>query len=760
MQRGTVKKRKLTVSTYLAVTNIIVILVAVIISMSKILGRPSPFSAAFVATLTGIHSVSAFVGSVAGFFLTGDYGNAVIICSSLLSVMAVRLMMKKENGRAESIIMAITCAASVFTANAVTSSGVSELMSCFALAVLSGGATPVFMHLKKLSKAKELTEVTIKNNPVGLLSVMTGGVIAISILSVYSFGVFSLGIIVSVALSCFVSLRYGSGAGAIAGSITAIGLFLGAGTYPHLAAVLSVAAAVTGLVKDGRKINAVSVFILTSVLCTVLFVMDNDNIGLCANIFMGCALFMAVPEKYLINGENIHRKSYRDNNIKELFGHRLLFAKNAINEVRRTIDMTAQKLEEDSKRDISFVYNSACDELCRKCRYNMQCWGNEYNDSIKQFSALLRRLRSNESIDETMFGPPISDRCTRKSELCEEMTRLYRSFVSELSGRRRISQMRGVLTAQLSATEKLLSSLAEETKEDGDIKSEYNRIAKGTLRGLGCDDTRAVNVTVGENGRMYLEAYSDKAFGTSKQDMAGAMTLAFHKSFDLPVVARVGDSYKLSMFTKTTYYLDVEIYQISKNENAPCGDYYDSFIDNKGNAYIVLSDGMGTGARARIDSAFVCDMLIKLLSAGTGEESAIEIVNASVMLKSSDESFATLELCKVDLYSGRVTIYKAGSADTYIKYGREYKHLSGSGLPVGVEDVPCYEKHSFTLSSKDMIIMTSDGAELNEAWLFREMTKTDIELKEFARNVAQTAKFHSGNKTNDDISVIAMRLCK
>jgi stage II sporulation protein E len=760
MQRGTAKKGKLTVSGYLALSNIGIIILAVIISMSTILGKPSPFSAPFVAMLTGIHSVSAFVGSVAGFFVMGDYGNAVIICSSLLSVMAVRLMLKKENGRGESMIMAITCAASVFTANAVTSSGVSQLMSCLALAVLSGGATPVFIHLKKLNKAKELTEVTIKSNPIGLLSVMTGGVITISILSAYSLSIFNLGIIAAAALSCFVSVRYGSGAGAIAGSVTAIGLFLGAGIYPHLAAVLSVSAAVTGLIRDGRKINAAAIFILTSVLCTVLFVMDSSNIGLVANFFMGCAVFMTIPEKYLVNGETIRRKTYSDNNIKELFGHRLLFARNAISEVKKTIDLTAEKLEEDSKRDISFVYNTACDEICRKCRYNMQCWGNEYSDSVKQFSALLKRMKKGEAISEEMFLPPISDRCTRKSELCEEMTRLYRSYVSELSGRRRVAQMRSMLTVQLSATEKLLSTLAEETEADGDIKSEYNRIAKGTLKGLGCEATKAVNVTLGDNGRMYLEAYSDKAFGTSKQDMAGAMTLAFHKSFDLPVVARVGDSYKLSMFTKTTYYLDVEICQISKNENAPCGDYYDSFIDNKGNAYIVLSDGMGSGARARIDSAFVCDMLIKLLSAGTGEESAIEIVNASVMLKSSDESFATLELCKIDLYSGNVTIYKAGSADTYIKSGSGNKHLSSGGLPVGTEDVPSYKKYIFTLSSKDMIVMTSDGAELNEGWMFREMAKPDTDLKELAQNVAQTARFNSGNKKNDDISVIAMRLCR
>ena len=56
--------------------------------------------------------------------------------------------------------------------------------------------------------------------------------------------------------------------------------------------------------------------------------------------------------------------------------------------------------------------------------------------------------------------------------------------------------------------------------------------------------------------------------------------------------------------------------------------------------------------------------------------------------------------------------------------------------------------------------MTSDGAELNDKWLFREMSKSDTDLKELVKNVAETAKFYSGNKMNDDISVIAMRLGK
>ena len=44
-----------------------------LISMSTVLGKPSPFAASFAAAMSGIDFISAFVGSVAGYILGGNY---------------------------------------------------------------------------------------------------------------------------------------------------------------------------------------------------------------------------------------------------------------------------------------------------------------------------------------------------------------------------------------------------------------------------------------------------------------------------------------------------------------------------------------------------------------------------------------------------------------------------------------------------------------------------------------------------------------
>ena len=498
---------------------------------------------------------------------------------------------------------------------------------------------------------------------------------------------------------------------------------------------------------------------LTATLGTALFGMDNSKLAVVACIFMSSAVFMLLPAKLTADQGDIARVKAGENSVRKLFSKRLKFAGGAIAEVRRTVGITAEKLDNNIGSDISWVYNTACDEICRKCRYNMQCWGKEYGDSIKQFAKITNMVKSGESADPDAFSEPLSARCPKKQELIDKIRRLCDVYVASSTEKRRIARMRNILTAQLSATEQILSQLSDEIENSGEIEPQYNKTACNVLSKLGCEDADAVNVELGEQGRMFVEAYSDTGFFASKQDICEAMTLAFRRRFDLPTLSRVGGACKLSLFSGTTYTLDVEICQISKTEGTACGDYYESFIDKNGTAYVVLSDGMGSGGRARVDSSFACAMLIRLLQAGVGVEAAISVINTSLVCKSSDESFATLEICAVDLYSGKIDLYKAGSANTYIKCGNRFVTIGCKGLPIGVKDEPVYDRRTFTIGSRDMIVMTSDGAELNEKWLYREMDKQP-DLKEFSKEVANTARFYAGDEKSDDISVIAMRLSR
>lgn len=742
-----------------AVRHVAVAGIALLIGMSTVMSRPSPFSASFTASMNGIDCIGAFIGSVFGYLVTGRFAEFVTVCSSLMSVMAVRLITYRIKSRAADWICAVTSACSVFTADFITANGVHDILICFALGLIAGAGTLVFLNVKRLVKQRETAALIVKNSPLSLISVLCFVGIAASVLSYYSFNVFNLGIIVSGAAVLLTAMRYNIGAGCLCAAAAGIGIASVMPQYGCAAAVMCCAAAVGKSFSDGKKLGGAGAYVLCSTLIIMLFGMNDENLALTADMFMSAAVFLLLPASWCDPEQQMLNYEYNENSVRALFSRRLKFAKAAVDEVRRTVDLTAERLEQRDKRDISWVYDSACNEVCSQCRFNMRCWGHEYGKSAAMFSKMVKQLKNGGEITEEQFTGELAERCPNKQQLCGRLKDFYNSYTSCEAEKRRVARMRAVLTVQLAATENLLEQLSGEIDiGEGDVR--LNKIAGEVLKNLGCEDLSAVSVNVGEHGRMSVEAYSGKGFFCSKQELCEAMSLALRSRFDLPVFAGVGGSYKLSMFTKTTYFLDVEICQISREEGAACGDYYESFIDSNGTAYVVLSDGMGTGSRARVDSSFACGMLIRLLQAGVGIEAGLGIINMSLMVKSSDESFATLELCKIDLYNGKVELYKAGSANTYIRCGSVNTRSGCKGLPMGVRDTPVYDKQTFTLGNRDMIVMTSDGAQLNEKWLYREMAKPDIDLKELSRQVAETARFYSGDKKADDISVIAMRLYK
>ena len=263
------------------------------------------------------------------------------------------------------------------------------------------------------------------------------------------------------------------------------------------------------------------------------------------------------------------------------------------------------------------------------------------------------------------------------------------------------------------------------------------------------------------DGSMSIEAYGKGKLTATAEEFCDSVINSLQREFDLPdIIPQDNGRVRITMFESALYSVETECCQLSLSKEKSCGDYFESFSDGKGYSYCILSDGMGSGARARIDSAFACGMLLKLLRAGIDMEAAVEILNTSLLVKSTDESFATLDICRVDLYSGRVDLFKAGAAATYIKCGRKIVKAGGRGMPVGIDYFPKMERQSFTIGENDMVIMTSDGAELSESWLEHELGKENDDLKALSCKIAETARLNSGKDREDDISVVLIKLCK
>lgn len=139
------------------------------------------------------------------------------------------------------------------------------------------------------------------------------------------------------------------------------------------------------------------------------------------------------------------------------------------------------------------------------------------------------------------------------------------------------------------------------------------------------------------------------------------------------------------------------------------GDNYSFYEADTGKLVAILSDGMGSGEMACRDSGWVIEMMERLLEAGFGKESAVQMINGALAAAGQEQNLSTLDICSIDLYTGECEFVKAGAACTYIKRGQLVDRLSAQNLPLGVFQQIEPEIIHRTLQSGDYVIMLSDG---------------------------------------------------
>jgi stage II sporulation protein E len=190
------------------------------------------------------------------------------------------------------------------------------------------------------------------------------------------------------------------------------------------------------------------------------------------------------------------------------------------------------------------------------------------------------------------------------------------------------------------------------------------------------------------------------------------------------------------------------------------GDTLRSFFDGQGCFYAVLSDGMGTGTRAAIDSVMTANLTARLLRAGFSPENALKTVNCALLIKSAEETLATLDILKIDLETGKAVFYKAGAGFSVIGKSEKTLIVEKSSMPLGILENTSLEKSEIDLNSGDTVLIMSDGANVIPHKQFRELIKNyrNEGMEALSEAVVKDALTHSVSGKHDDITVCAVRI--
>lgn len=209
-----------------------------------------------------------------------------------------------------------------------------------------------------------------------------------------------------------------------------------------------------------------------------------------------------------------------------------------------------------------------------------------------------------------------------------------------------------------------------------------------------------------------MEARTGRRGSASSREIALCLARTIGCDFEPDDGCRrmVNDTFHRFTFVQTPrYQVLTGKYLMAADETRVSGDNYSVCEHGKGRTALILADGMGSGYRARQESAVVVELLESSLEAGFDIRSAVGLVNAAIASGREDCHPVTVDMCVLDRYLGVARFVKLGAAASFIRRGSDVEIIRSTSLPLGVLERADYDSVVKKLQDGDEIILVSDG---------------------------------------------------
>ena len=517
------------------------------------------------------------------------------------------------------------------------------------------------------------------------------------------------------------------------------------------AAVIAVSAAASVLFSRSGKLIRAAGYVFMCAAGMLVSGVDEGGFRILIEAAVSGVLFAALPMDRICAPES----AFSDRGIALMIHERLNFAADAISGIESGISAAADVLDRKYALNVNDLADRAADRVCRSCPNSMVCWGREYETFHDEFNRLVMQLRTGFELTESSMSPECAEICVDQSGVVKAIETEYSRYLSAMSDERRVRELRRIYTDQLSGVRDILRDMGSLNTQVLTVNRDRTaeKRAETILKENGVSHPH-VFIMQDRNSKLRFEAYGATEPRVTREYLGALLSGAVGRELELPEIGGSNGRFRITAAERTKLSAKVGAYQLAYDENRVCGDSYECFTGADGSLYIVLSDGMGTGSRARVDSTMACSVLSKLLKSGVSLSAALETVNTVLMVKSADESFATLDICRIDLNSGECAVYKAGASTTYIKSEDRLIRAALSSPPAGTGGKLSVPAQKFSVRSGDVIVMMTDGAAPDEQWLSRELSKPS-EPDVLSERIAKAAR-GSEHGRDDDISVVAV----
>ena len=716
-----------------------------IASGGSIFDTYTPFGISVIAAVPFGGIFSSFIGAAVGYMIFAGRSSPFRYLAAMIAVAAIRWTLNDiKRLQRYSLYAAVVCfvptLATGLAAMSVSGFQPESAIAYSIEALLSAGAAYFFSRTNIiLQGTKSLGMLTVPE----VSCLAFSGCIALLALSGIRLGPLSLGHIAAV-LCILLASRYGSAAGgAIAGTAAGVVLSFGTEGFFFISAAYAFGGLLAGLFSHTGRIVSSLVFLTGGCMMALQTGHPENAVTLFYEGAIASLIFCLLPKTtgnflsaiFFSGQKDVHSEGLRRSIIM-----RLDFAAKALSDVSTDVEEVAQKLTTLVTPTLDNVYEKAIEQTCSHCGLRVFCWEHREGVSLESFQSLNECLSKQGSIQPEHFGEDFSRKCCRTAEMAAAVNKSYQNYLASEAAAKRVDEVRSVVAGQFCGLGDILNEMADEYES---YEFFDNELAESIL--MKCKELGLIPIDVScrvdHLGRMTVEAeiYDEDRKKLQRNLIMKEISKLCGRHFDTPNITAAFGRCRILLCERPVFDVEIAASQHICGSGLLSGDHFRYFYDGAGRMTAVLSDGMGTGGRAAVDGGMAVSIFSKLIKAGLGFDCALKVVNSALLIKSEDESLATLDVISVDLYNGEVTFRKAGAALSFIRKNGDMYRVETPSLPIGIltdVEFTCTED---TLAPEDIIVIVSDGAVVcGEEWIERIILQwQDKSMQELAHLISR-----------------------
>lgn len=749
-----------------------------LLGRSVILSSLTPFVLPFFATVFWMKRKKRWPASFAALAgsLTVSAGQAFYALMALLVFLGLRRMILSLSRKAEEKWLPALVLIAGFSVRVICEAAFSlnlvwtDVLTAAAEASLSFLVTLIFMQSVPLLSTK-INRKLFKNEEiicfVILLSCILSGMIGWKV----------MGVSVDYVFARYAVLLFSYAGGAAIGSTVGvvIGLILGMESVSSLyqMSLLAFSGVLGGLLKEAGKAG-VSAGLLIATLLIGLY--GDGYAGLSGAVLESLA---AVALFFLTPGFVTKRMASFIPGTRE-------YQKEQQQYIRKLRDATVSRVEqfsslfqtlaksfyppaEQESREEDLFLSRVAAKTCQNCFKKENCWIKNYDETRRLMLQFREAARGGRKPDNPKLRRVWREHCVKPEKTIEAVS-MEQVFAEEQARmRRHVKESRRLVADQLHGVSQVMGDFANEMKRERGLHEWQEEMILMNLNGAGLH-VESVEIYSLESGAVDIEMIlpsdqyeaCEKVIAPLLSDILREnIRVEKKQTADLP-----GGPSRAVFASARAYEIEAGVATAARGGGFVSGDNYSLFEIGSGKYALAISDGMGNGERADVESRDTLQLLSKVLNSGIHEKLAIKSINSILSLRSTEEMFATLDLALIDLQNAKSTFLKIGSNPSFIKRGNRVTMLDAENLPIGmIEDVEV-EVKTEQLKSGDLLIMMSDGIfdaprqiENKEAWVRRKIREMQTDDPQAIADLILEEVIRMGNgRIEDDMTVIVAQI--